>query len=374
MLLLQTALLALTSQLVVEPAPEWDALFDRTRGWTGADGIFSIPFDGNDRFGAAANTPMMFVFSDTFIGDVDGQGHRLPGTTMVNNTVAMLDAGAGPDPQAIQFYWRKPNGNPASVFVPTTPNTQPGEFYWMKDGIIIDGVTHLFTERMALDPPPFHRSGISLISLPKGSSPPFANQIQVETPLWLDENSNRGQVSFGGAIMDNTTKGNAWNPDGFVYVYGIQEDPTNKKALAARVLADQFTNFSEYKFWDGISWVTDISQSAPMCGRLSNEFSVTALPNGQFLMAFQKDCVARQITVRLGDSPVGPWGKMIDVYSCPVPNQPPGIFTYNAKAHPQISDPGTLLISYNVNTIGSFWDHFDYADIYRPRFIRLRMR
>jgi hypothetical protein len=28
-----------------EPAPEWTALMERTSGWFGADGIFSIPLD-----------------------------------------------------------------------------------------------------------------------------------------------------------------------------------------------------------------------------------------------------------------------------------------------------------------------------------------
>ena len=28
------------------PAPEWTALMERTSGWFGADGIFSIPLDG----------------------------------------------------------------------------------------------------------------------------------------------------------------------------------------------------------------------------------------------------------------------------------------------------------------------------------------
>ena len=42
-------------------------------------------------------------------------------------------------------------------------------------------------------------------------------------------------------------------------------------------------------------------------------------------------------------------------------------------AHPHLSKPGELLISYNVNTL-NFWDHFNYADIYRPRFINIIAR
>ena len=46
---------------------------------------------------------------------------------------------------------------------------------------------------------------------------------------------------------------------------------------------------------------------------------------------------------------------------------------YNAKAHPHLSRPGELLISYNVNTFDFWGDFFRDADIYRPRFIRLKL-
>ncbi len=55
---------------VVDPAPEWTALFDRDSGWTGADGIYSIPLTGVDVPSGAAKSYTLFVFSDTFIGDV----------------------------------------------------------------------------------------------------------------------------------------------------------------------------------------------------------------------------------------------------------------------------------------------------------------
>lgn len=43
--------------------------------------------------------------------------------------------------------------------------------------------------------------------------------------------------------------------------------------------------------------------------------------------------------------------------------------SYNAKAHPVLSTADEIIISYNVN--GD--DAFEYADIYRPRFLRLAM-
>lgn len=353
----------------VEPHPQWTGVFDRSSGWTGADGIYSIPLNGDDRRGSQAAS--FFVFSDTFIGDVDPQGHRLSGTTLVNNTVAFLPAGVGPAPGRIIFDWGTVNGSPAAVFRPATPNTQPGDFYWMKDGVAIDGQLHLFAGRFNSDPPPFSRHGVCLISIPLTDRPPFPRAQQRDTPFWRPETPIRGQLALGGAVLENTVEAGAPHPDGFVYVYGVQEDALSKKAIVSRVPRADFANFAAWRFWDGAGWSGDFEDSRPVAGRISTEMSVTPLADGRYLMVFMLDTISRKIAVRSAPAPQGPWGDFTVIYDIPVPSNPPGLFTYHAKAHPHLSDPGELLISFNVNTSGSFWDHFTYADIYRPRFVRL---
>ncbi len=369
-LLFATLLLAVPQTTwTVERAPEWTGVFDRVSGWTGADGVYSIPLDGVDAVGA--QSPTWFVFSDTFIGDVDPNGSRLPGTTMVNNTIAFLPRGAGAAPDRIRFGWDTVNGAPAAMFRPATPNTQPGDFYWMKDGIAIDGRLHLFAARFNTNPPPFTRLGVSMITVPLDDRPPFPRAVQRETPFWRPENSARGQLAYGGAILDNSAAAGAPHPDGFVYVYGIQEDPGNKRAVVARVPRADFSRFASWRFWDGAGWSPDITDSQPVAGRISTEMSVTPLADGRYLMVFMLDTIGGQIAVRTAPSPEGPWGDFTVVYDIPIPPNPSGLYTYHAKAHPHLSAPGELLISFNVNTFGSFWDHFTYADIYRPRFVRL---
>ncbi len=58
------------------------------------------------------------------------------------------------------------------------------------------------------------------------------------------------------------------------------------------------------------------------------------------------------------------------IYTAPEDGISPNTYTYNAKAHPHLSTPDRLLISYNVNTF-DFFEHFSNADIYRPRFVWL---
>jgi hypothetical protein len=119
--------------------------------------------------------------------------------------------------------------------------------------------------------------------------------------------------------------------------------------------------------------VAEIGDVAPLPGTgwLSTEFSVTPLPDGRFLLAYQKLGIGQETAVRLGPSPTGPFGPAVTLWTCPEADLDPDIYCYNAKAHPHLSEPGELLISYNVNTF-DFADHV-HADIYRPRFIRVQL-
>ena len=67
-------------------------------------------------------------------------------------------------------------------------------------------------------------------------------------------------------------------------------------------------------------------------------------------------------------APDGPWGNQRTVYC--TPETEGDRWTYNAFAHPQFTENGQLLISYNINSF-NFQDFFRNADYYRPYFIRI---
>jgi hypothetical protein len=382
-LLIGLALLSLPAEagdrapgsLVVEPVKAWTDLFDRLKGWTGADGIYSIPLSGKETPGAAA--PTLFVFSDTFIGEVGQDGLRKPGFTLVNNTLALLHPNQ-PEPANIHFLWGKEaDGDPRAVFVPDTPETDPGDWYWLEDGLALDGKVHLFALRMRLvegGPFNFAVAGVSRITLPVDSPHPIRDQVQVDTPLYFKTPEETYEHVFGGAIMANTQEAGAPAPDGYIYVYGYRSGASGKKeAIVARVAPADFESFGAWRYWNGRDWVAEIGDVAPLPGTgwLSTEFSVTPLPDGRFLLAYQKLGIGQETAVRLGPSPTGPFGPAVTLWTCPEADLDPDIYCYNAKAHPHLSEPGELLISYNVNTF-DFADHV-HADIYRPRFIRVQL-
>jgi hypothetical protein len=373
-LVLVAAPIAWPGDLVVEPATAWTGLFDRTKGWTGADGIYSIPLSGQETPGAGA--PTLFVFSDTFIGEVGRDGLRKPGSTLVNNTVALLSPNE-PAPANIHFFWGKDDGGaPRALFLPATPETQPGDWYWLADGVALERKVHLFALRMELGEGGtfnFAVAGVSRITLPLDSPHPLEDQSQVDTPLYFKTADEAYEHVLGGAIMANTEEAGAPAPDGYVYVYGSRSDLASgkKDAIVARVLPADFESFGEWRYWNGTLWVPDIAEVAPLPGTgwLSSEFSVTPLPDGRYVLVYQKIGIGEETAARLGPSPTGPFGPAVTLWNCPEADVDPDIYCYNAKAHPHLSGPGELLVSYNVNTF-DFADHV-YADIYRPRFIRV---
>ncbi len=369
---------AFARAVTVEPAPEWTALFDRESGWTGADGIYSIPLGGNDAIGTAGQQQTAFVFSDTFIGEVLPDGSRAPGGRFVNNSLALLD-GAEPDPDAISFYWRGSEVNPKSVFVPQTLSAGPDDWYWLQDGFVnqaLGGATHLFAARIRSTGTGgvfgFETAGIAVITLPAGARPPFESQQQVELPFFQPAQGDRGEIIFGPGIFVNTAAAGAPDPDGFVYVYGTESVPFNKYLVAARVRPEDFLDFDQWRFYNGAEWTADASAVARLADPVSNELSVTPLPAGGYGLVYKSTFLSATVDARTAPTPVGPYGPVRELYRPPEQDLDPDLFTYNAKAHPHLSAPGTLLISYNVNTLDFFGDFFRYADIYRPRFVRVR--
>ena len=97
---LSTELLA--ADWLVEPFDEYNKLFHAKHGWIGADGAYSV---------ALTNDTTLWLFSDTFIGEVRG-GKRV-NARMINNSVA-LQRGNDPARAAVQFFCGKPHdGKPA---------------------------------------------------------------------------------------------------------------------------------------------------------------------------------------------------------------------------------------------------------------------
>ena len=355
----------------VEAAPEWTNLFYRKSGWFGADGIFSIPLSGVDKAGNAGNRETLLLFSDTYIGEVENNKPK-PGNRMVNNTVALVK-GYSAHPDSIRFFYKKDkDGAPQTFFVPqNTSGTK--QHFWLGDGFVNrerNNTLYLFAYHIQVTGAgvfDFIEPDVSMLALPEGSRPPFEQQRQIKTPLHIDVPAV-GAGNFGAGILVNTSWAGAPHPDGYVYVYAcIGKD---KNLVAARVKPKYFEDFTRWKYWNGKEWTADIAQLKGITNAVSNELSMTPLPDGRYALVFQVMGLSDKVGMRIGDSPVGPFGEIREIWRTPEADE--GLFCYNAKAHPNLSKPGELLISYNTITL-DFWNDIQQnAHIYRPRFIKLK--
>ena len=358
----------------VEAAPEWTDLFYRKSGWFGADGIFSFTLNGMESTGAGIGQKTLLTFSDTYIGEVSGD-KPLPGNVMVNNTVAYV-SDISPGKENISFHYKQDeDGKPVSYFVPTNEKATPEQYYWLGDGFINqedNGNLYLFAYHVHKTGPnvfDFALTDVSLLVISNPGSPGFEEHKQLITPLHVS-NERFGEADFGGGIFVNTEWAGAPNPDGYVYVYGCFGPA--KELVVARSKPSSFTDFDTWTYWNGSEWQSDINQLAVLADNVSNELSVTPMKDGRYILVHQVMGLSDKVGVRIGESPWGPFGPTIEIWTTPEYNQPPGILPYNAKAHPTLSKPGELLISYNTITFNFWEDIQENAHIYRPRFIVLK--
>ncbi len=357
-----------------EPAPEWTALMERTSGWFGADGIFSIPLDGiEDQKNEEKKT--LFIFSDTYIGEVEN-GVPKTGNIMVNNTTAWM-TGNVPDKKTISFeYNTDQNRNPVSYFVPNNRNFVEGEYFWLGDGFINhekENALYIFAYHVHKTGPnvfDFEQTNIALLKIKNPTSTGIKEYEQIATDLGFIH-EKYGRIYFGSGIFVNTEKANAPNPDGYVYIYGIAEG--KKSLIAARTLPANFENVNKWTFWNGKKWVKNKEDIFPITDGVSNELSLTPTEDGRYLLTFTILGISDKIGIQVGTSPVGPFGDINEVYTCPEYAEK-GLLPYNAKAHYHLSKPGELLISYNTITF-NFWEDIQKdATIYHPRFIKVKYK
>ncbi|NML21719.1 DUF4185 domain-containing protein [Pseudoflavitalea sp. G-6-1-2] len=357
-------------------APEWSNLFKRTSGWFGGDGIFAVTRNGRENPGSSAGSETVIWFSDTMLGEIEKDSLK-PGYEMIHNSVAVLK-GSEPKDDRINFQWKKEDGKNLSLFKPTTPATAAGDYYWLGDGFVNQSKNndlYIFGYRIkdiagggAFG---FKEVGNTLVVIPAASKAPFADQRQLDIPFFLGKDVDSAG-SFGAGIYVNTKEAGATDPDGFVYIYGVRGK--TKALMIARVQPASIEDFSQWNFWDGKDWTSDVSRIATVTDKLSNELGMMRLRDGRYALVFQEEGLGKYVALRLADSPVGPFGKVIRLFDCSASvAEDKDFFPYNAKVHPVLSTPDELLISYNVNSFDFFTDVKKYPQLYRPRFVRVKI-
>jgi len=338
-------------RFTAEPLPRYDAAFDRTSGWTGGDGAYTVAL-GRDR--------VLWLFGDTFVGRV--QAGRRVGSTLINNSAA-LQAGAEPSQDSLRFVFRRlPDGLPAAFF---QPEDGVG-WFWPYHGVRTPKGLFLFLLQIerAEGPAAF---GFRLVSTWMG---------KVENPdedpvRWI---MTRQKIPWGHA--KRLFGSSVLLRDGYCYIYGTvdtsAEGWVRKRMLVARAPADRLDDFSAWRFLADGDWVSDVEQAVPVCDDVSAEFSVSYQPAvDRYVLVYTEGGLSEYIALRFARRPQGPWGQPIRVYRCPEVDWNPQIFCYAGKGHPEIGDaPHELIVTYVANATDFDLLEAD-ARLYRPRFIKI---
>jgi hypothetical protein len=339
-----------------KPAPEWDALFQRTSGWIGADGNYSIPLSTHQT---------LWLFSDTFVGEVkDG---KRTNAVMINNSLALQEGTNRPT----FFYGHTRDDKPQSFIKPTQGVTNG--YFWLTHGVRTRQALYFFLVQVVTVKPgdPFGfkvKDGWLAEVANPDASPPDWRITQRKVPFTTV--SDKGSLTFGGAVL---------REGGFIYIFGEDSRPESRRSgarnglVVARVSEDRFSDFGKWSFLANGDWQPDCARVTPLFPNVGAEFSVSWVPALKHYAAVYSQGLSGRILVRLAPAITAQWSAPWEVYRCPETSWPAKAFCYAAKAHAELAEaPDELLITYAANA-WDFWDLFKEPRLYWPRFVRVRL-
>lgn len=236
---------------------------------------------------------------------------------------------------------------------------------WIQDGVVLGDYLYLFPIVVKDFETIFQVYGVGVIQVPiVNGELDHQNSIYHQAPLQTNT-ENGGTIFMGGALMNHVEY------DGYVYIFGYK-DP-GRKLITGRFKPEDVLNFNEYEYWNGTQYVKNINQAKGDKGPISAEFSVTYIEEGlfagKFMMVVMENTTSGKISYALSDQPYGSYGEFEQIYQTSESTMYTKAFTYNAKMHPNLSEPGHWLITYNVNSnsLSALAD----ARIYHPRVIEM---
>ncbi|MFY0628472.1 MAG: hypothetical protein JXR07_19400 [Reichenbachiella sp.] len=312
----------------------WRQVFDTNCcGWTGGDGVYSIPLkDGRS----------IFIFGDTYLGEVKDDNSRANTSPAIKNSLVIYDEGK------IETLFDQTGEKPKPFF---QTNESDSTWYWPGHGYEFDGQINFFLSEFKATGSGvfgFEWVGTSIAQI-------GTKNIEDASPTIVKWEHNT-DIHFGNATLVDKD---------YLYAFGI-------RAFQVYVARSKLGVF-EWEYLSNGAWIEEANESMSLNGvYVSEQFSVFKSQD-KFVILSQGAMLGKEIFTYTSLDLVRGWSKPKEIYSTKEPLSDSTLITYNALAHPQFINNDELLVSYCVNST-DFLSIYRDVDRYRPRFIRVPLR
>lgn len=307
-------------------------------GWVAGDATYSIKL---------TDEKTLYLFGDSFIGDVNEDHSLAPGAKMIRNCGVLQDG------VTMTAIYNGTKSNPDDFVSTDNPDSS---WFWPEHGILIEDTLYIIMSKFITDPdaPPGWNFKYSVASLCTFTYPELELQQTVDLPYYA-----LNEVMYGDRLFIE---------DDYIYIYGRKEEnPSNNIPYAHVARVEKSNLHGDWEFWEGTEWTDQAEESMKIAkDPVSQQFSVFKHED-KYILLTQEIWLGKKIYTYTSENLTGPFQNKTIVYETPILYE--GTFTYNAWAHPQFDANNELLVSYNSN--GDFWEIFKNVEIYRPRFIRV---
>lgn len=302
--------------------------------WTGGDRTVSVDLPGEQ---------VGWLFSDTFLGAVPGN-KRPANQAMVHNSLVV---------QTHRELTSTLHGGSPEYPMSLMCDDKVGMGCWVGDAVVDgDNLRVLVNHYEHIGPGllDVRRTGTSLVTL----TLPFLKTAETR-PLAL----TRG-IAWGQSIIDD---------GGFTYVYGSEQTDDFNFLHLARVPVGGLGG--PWQFFDGGAWQPDEARSARLASGVGTSFSVDRVGDRWVLLSMESHIPFNtSVVAYTAEGLTGPFTDPVEVYRVPETGDQRPVIAYDATLHPLLAATGTLLFSYNVNSLEKA-DIYADAALYRPRFVEV---
>ena len=321
--------------------------FRRTNGWTAGDGALSIPLsDGR----------VLWLFGDSHVDDFDAATGTIPCLFQTRNA-ALLHSKQGLH-NTVTLIGKRPG------FRSWLKNADSdNEWFWPVCGFQKGAVVYIY-----------------LSALTKRGTGGMWDFKSIGHDYWAKIKFPEMEPIEYSALpsFNGVTFGNGFVEEGdYMYAFGGRQKGNASDVFVARFRSARPE--SDWTFWDGKGWDTNVSNAAAVARGSSTSIHVCKVRNTFLLTtsAFSIACdQGKEIYMSTSSHPTGPFSPRKKVFTIDDRFRGHSPFFYLPIAHPEfINSQDELLVTYSINGYepceSSCVDGRAVPDYYRPRAIRV---